>query len=270
MTLGSVVAFLLGHPSSTQFFLFGSILGTAWVAEKTYTKQSAIAKLHHTGINAIFMSGVLPVQIVMIAICLAAAKWATANHFGLVYLLPNPENPWIKYGAMFLALDLLDYTYHFIAHRTALIWRLHLVHHTDEAVDVSTTFREHPAETFIRVSFLTLAVLLCGASIGVLMLRQTVQSVSNVLQHTSFRLPPRAAKLLGWIFVTPNLHHTHHHYQLPGTNCNYGDVFSVWDRLFGTFVDFPCEETVFGLDTHMGEGADTGILGLLGLRRQSR
>ena len=46
-----------------------------------------------------------------------------------------------------------------------------------------------------------------------------------------------AETVLGWVFVTPNLHHIHHHWRQPGTNCNYGDVFSIWDRLFGTYVD---------------------------------
>ena len=70
--------------------------------------------------------------------------------------------------------------------------------------------------------------------------------------------------MLGWLFVTPNLHHTHHHFESPGTNCNYGDVFSIWDRLFGTYVDLAHEDTVFGLDTHMEGGAPTGIIHLLG------
>jgi sterol desaturase/sphingolipid hydroxylase (fatty acid hydroxylase superfamily) len=79
-----------------------------------------------------------------------------------------------------------------------------------------------------------------------------------------FLLPAVPARVLGWVFITPNLHHTHHHARLPGTNCNYGDVFSIWDRLFGTYVDMPSEDTVFGLDTHMSE-TNTGVIHLLGL-----
>ncbi|MGH6871109.1 MAG: sterol desaturase family protein [Rhizomicrobium sp.] len=266
MGMGSVTEFLLAHPTATQIFLFGMILTTAWVAEKLYSGQTARDKLRHTGINAVFMSGVLPVQLVMTTVSLAAAHWATSHQFGLRFLLPHPDNPWIRLGVMFLALDFLDYAYHYLAHQTR-IWKLHLVHHTDQSVDVSTTFREHPGETFVRLVFFSLAVLACGASLEVLVLRQTVQSVANILQHTTFRLPPGPARIVGWLFVTPNLHHTHHHCRLPGTNCNYGDVFSIWDRLLGTFVEIPCEETVFGLDTHMDAGADSRILHLLGFRR---
>lgn len=271
MNLTGVAQFLVAHPNPTQVGLFALILLTTWVAERATGAQTTATKLKHTGFNAMFMSGALPAQLLMMTVCAAAAHWVTVNHFGLLYLLPHADSPWLKYGLMFLALDFLDFVYHFIAHRTGIIWRLHLVHHTDEAVDVSTTFREHPGETVVRILFLTLWVVICGASLQVLILRQTFQTVSNVLQHTTFRFPPGPARVIGWLFITPNLHHTHHHFQRPGTNCNYGDVFSVWDRLFGTFVDLSHEETVFGLDTHRNLAGYSGamqLLGLSGLRRQ--
>jgi len=113
---------------------------------------------------------------------------------------------------------------------------------------------------------LILWVVLCGASVGALVLRQTVQTFFNIFQHTSFRLPGALARAMGWLFITPNLHHAHHHSRLPGTDCNYGDVFSLWDRMFGTFVDISAEETEFGLDTHKADGASTNVLQLLGFR----
>ncbi len=264
MSLNGIANFLIDNPNSTQIGLFGSLLLSLWIIERTIRAQSTFAKLRHTWNNVVFLSGVLPVQLIMMVACIAVAGWTTQHHFGLVYLLPDAASPWIKYGLMFLALDFLDYVYHVIAHQVPPIWRLHLVHHTDRAVDVSTTFREHPAETLVRVSFLICWVLLCGASVQVLILRQTVETFANVMQHTMFRLPAGPARVLGWFFVTPNLHHTHHHCRQPGTDCNYGDVFSIWDRMFGTYVDMPCEDTVFGLDTHMSE-TNTGILHLLGL-----
>jgi sterol desaturase/sphingolipid hydroxylase (fatty acid hydroxylase superfamily) len=254
---------LLNHASAVQVLLFGLVLCGCWLVEWLYRPEPVLSKLRHTGFNSAFMLGALPVQVSLSAVSIAAANWATLHHVGLLYLLPHSDSPWLKYGLMFLVLDLLDYTYHVIAHRSGTIWRLHLVHHSDRAVDVSTTFREHPAETGVRVTFLIGAILICGASLQVLILRQTMQTVSNVLQHTKFDLPPVAARIFGWVFVTPNLHHIHHHERLPGTNCNYGDVFSVWDRLFGTFVDFPAKNVVFGLDT-VRDGVDTSYPALIG------
>lgn len=269
MSLDSVGRFALDHASSLQCALFVLIFAGGWITEKVFFAQPAAQKLRHSAFNMAFLAAVTPVQLVTIAICIAVAQWNTAHRWGLVYLLPHADSLWIQLGLMFLVLDFLDYVYHHTAHRIPFLWRLHLVHHSDQAVDVSTTFREHPMETLIRVSFLTLSVFICGASLPVLILRQTVESVANISQHITFRLPPRAARRLGWVFVTPNLHHAHHHFQTPGTDCNYGDVFSIWDRIFGTFAPMASDEIVFGVDTHMG-AASVSFPGLLGVPQAVR
>jgi sterol desaturase/sphingolipid hydroxylase (fatty acid hydroxylase superfamily) len=261
--LGAFIALVLDHASAAELCLFAIVLSGFWLAEFVFRQEPGKTKLQHSAINATFLVGVLPVQLSLITLCIAAANWATDHRFGLIYLLPDTIAPWLRYALMFLALDFLDYCYHVLSHHAPPIWRLHVVHHSDRALDVSTTFREHPFETAVRVIFLSASVLACGASLPVLVLRQTVQTFSNLVQHTRFELPPRLAKLFGFVFITPNLHHIHHHHRRPGTDCNYGDVFSIWDRLFGTFVDLPTEEIVFGLDTHE-EASRLSIPELLG------
>ena len=242
----SVSHFFLAHATAVQTSLFAFILTTTWLFEWAFQPQLANLKWRHTALNSLFIVSALPIQIGMMLLCVCVSRWTTQHHWGLIYLLPNAEQPLIKYGLMFVALDFLDYVYHVTMHHVGVLWRFHLVHHTDQAVDVSTTVREHPGETFIRNCFLILWVFLCGASLEVLILRQTTETISNLLSHSALRLPPKFAQFMGWLLITPNLHHVHHHYVLPATNRNYGDVFSVWDRLFGTFANLPPEATVFG------------------------
>jgi sterol desaturase/sphingolipid hydroxylase (fatty acid hydroxylase superfamily) len=199
----------------------------------------------------------------MTVFLLATSRWTEMHHWGVAYLFPNPSSLWVKYVLLFIVLDFLEYIYHFTMHWVAGLWRFHRVHHSDLDVDVSTTVREHPGETVVRMCFLILWTFLCGASFGVLLLRQTFQTVANILSHTSIRLPERMGTVFGWIFITPNLHHVHHHFVLPYTNSNYGDVLSIWDRMFGTFRELPREDTVFGLDTHMDESVNGSFLGAL-------
>jgi sterol desaturase/sphingolipid hydroxylase (fatty acid hydroxylase superfamily) len=253
----------MSHPNLTQFALFGSVVLSLWFIEMAVTAQPVMEKLRHTSINVLYMSAALPIQIVMMILCVGAAAWVTKHHWGFVYLLPGTGHAYVRIFLSFLILDFLDYVYHFTAHNFKPLWKLHLLHHTDEAVDVSTTFRENPGETFVRTCFFLLWIFVSGASVGVLILRQTFETFANVSQHTMFRLPPRAARIAGWLFVTPNLHHAHHHYRLPATNCNYGDVFSVWDRLFGTYLDMEEQKPVFGLDSHMGGKTDRTMLRIL-------
>lgn len=243
--------FLVAHAGSMEIGLFVLVLTAMWGIEQTVSAGPLRAKLRHSAVNAVFMSAAFPVQFAMTLLCLAVASWVTVHHVGLLFLLPHADSGWIKYGLMFVVMDGLDYAYHAIMHKVPLLWRFHLAHHTDRVVDVSTTFREHPGETFIRNGFQIAWVVLCGAPVEVLILRQTIQAATNILAHTSLRLPPGPARVIGWLFITPNLHHAHHHFQMPATNCNYGDVFSIWDRMFGTFVELPADEIVFGLDTHM-------------------
>ena len=205
-------------------------------------------------VNALFAGCVLPIQLVLAMACLTLAQTVTAEQWGLLYLLPGADSPWIKFGLMFVVLDLLDWVYHFAMHHIPAFWRFHLVHHTDQAIDASTTIREHPGETVIRNGFLACWVVLCGIPPELLVLRQTVETVSNILSHTSFRLGDRWGSVLGLVLITPNLHHVHHDARLPYTNSNYGDVFSVWDRLFGTHRNLAVADTIIGLDTHMVPG----------------
>lgn len=254
-----LIEFLAAHATSIQPALFGLTIVACFVFEDRLLSHDRERTFRRAWTNGSFAALVLPVQAVMAIFCLFLARWASARHWGLVHWLPGGDSPWIKYGLMFVLLDFLDWVYHYAMHRVPLFWRFHLVHHTDQAIDVSTTVREHPGETVVRNGFLMLWVLLCGASMEVLVLRQTVETVANILAHTSFRLNARSARVLGWVLITPNLHHVHHHARLPYTNSNYGDVFSIWDRLFRTFRNLSEADTEAGLDTHPSAGSDHGF-----------
>jgi len=107
-------------------------------------------------------------------------------------------------------------------------------------------------------------VFLLGASFSVLLLRQILQTVANITSHTKFRLSAKANEIISWVFITPNLHHVHHHYRLPHTDRNYGDILSIWDRLFKTFHQgLPLSETTYGIDTHMDQVVNASFIGML-------
>lgn len=261
--LRDVQLIFAAHPTATQVVFYACVLGGLWIAESMCAGQSVAQKLKHSAFNVTFMALGLPLQIAMMSCVLALATWCTARHIGLLYVLPYHSHALVKYGVMFLVLDFLDYAYHYSAHRFPWLWRLHLVHHSDRAVDVSTTVREHPVETLVRTAVLCVWVALCGASIPLLVLRQTFETIANIGQHSHLRLPKRVARGLQYVFVTPEMHHAHHHAWLPGTDCNYGDVLSIWDRIFRTKLYIPQHEIQFGVDTHLDRHSD--LIGLLGL-----
>lgn len=259
----AVQTFIATNISVAQVLLFTVTLCFLWGVEAYVSSEPAGAKWAHTSTNAFLIMTALPLQLVFNLVLGVLTNFEHSHHWGVANYYLNFPNPWAEYILMFFVFDLLDYIYHRAMHNVRGLWRFHLVHHTDGQLDVSSTLREHPGETLLRNCFLTLGVLACGASFEALILRQTVQTFTNILSHTSLRLPPRAAQILGWIFITPNLHHVHHHFEMPYTNSNYGDTLSIWDRLFGTYAEPTSNNSIAGLDTHMNGRMDGVSLILL-------
>jgi sterol desaturase/sphingolipid hydroxylase (fatty acid hydroxylase superfamily) len=260
MTVQSVFS---QHQDIVQLIYFAAIIISLWVAELIFTGYKWQPKLRHSRVNLLFIFTALPIQLFMISIVLMVSLWDNRHHWGLINFIPFHQRAIVYYVSLFILMDLCEYIYHVIMHKFDILWKFHLVHHSDMEVDVSTTIREHPGETFIRTGFLIFWVFLLGPLASVLVLRQTVQTFSNIAAHTEFRLPRRVNKIIGFIFITPNLHQVHHHYQLPHTDCNYGDVLSIWDRLFGTYAELERNETIYGVDTHMDSEITAKFLGVL-------
>jgi sterol desaturase/sphingolipid hydroxylase (fatty acid hydroxylase superfamily) len=147
------------------------------------------------------------------------------------------------------ALDLFAYIAHVLLHKTPFAWRFHRVHHSDEAVDVTTAFRQHPGETIWRVLWQFPAIALFGLPLWIVAVYLMISATNAQLEHANIRLPERLDRWLRVLFVTPNMHKVHHSRLQPETDSNYANIFSVWDRLFGTYtarVDF--ETLRYGLD----------------------
>lgn len=137
----------------------------------------------------------------------------------------------------FLVLDGWSYVEHRLMHAVPSLWRFHLVHHSDVAVDFTTTERHHPIEAAIAAGgllALIYALAIPPLSVAIFFLSGTAVSL---LSHANVRLPQRLERLLVPLIVTPGAHLVHHSPERHETNSNYGFVLTVWDRLFGTYLD---------------------------------
>ena len=170
-------------------------------------------------------------------------------------------------GRLLLGLLLLDfvgaYLAHWMEHRVKWMWKFHLVHHTDPNVDVTTANRHHPGESVVRFAFTALAVVVAGAPLWLVFLYQSISVVLSQFNHANIALPRGVDRALAWVFVSPDMHKVHHHYALPYTDTNFGNVFSVWDRLFRTYREMERTQVVYGVDTHMAPAEHTTVGALL-------
>jgi sterol desaturase/sphingolipid hydroxylase (fatty acid hydroxylase superfamily) len=163
------------------------------------------------------------------------------------------------------ALDLATYAAHVVMHKSAFAWRFHRVHHSENEVDVTTAFRQHPGETLWRVAWQLPPIIVLGLPFSVVVLYLTLSTLNAQLEHANLRVPDRLDRTLRWLFVTPNMHKVHHSRLQRETDSNYSNIFSLSDRLFGTYTrDADLRSLRYGLDG-FDEPATQSLRGLLGL-----
>lgn len=208
-------------------------------------------KWHHAGINIFFTVTTIVVNFALAFILIQTAGFVTENQFGILHWLPGMNI--ILYTVIgLLLLDFFGaYLAHYTEHKVKFLWRFHLIHHTDTYIDTTSGNRHHPGESVIRFVFTTLGVLIVGAPMWMVFMYQTLSVVATQFTHANICLPKKLDKLLSYFLVSPDMHKIHHHYQLPYTDSNYGNIFSIWDRIFGTFSYLKREDVVYGIDTHM-------------------
>ncbi|MHC0440783.1 sterol desaturase family protein [Flavobacterium sp. 3-210] len=250
--MNDIITYFSTIPSSHRSLILVGGITLFWLIENTFPLfQMQYKKWHHAGINIFFTLTTIIVNFVLAFILIKTAAWTTENHFGILEWLP--EIPiWLYTIIGLLLLDLIGaYLAHYIQHKIKFLWRFHLIHHTDTWIDTTTANRHHPGESIIRFIFTTLGVLIVGSPMWMVFLYQSLSVIGSQFNHANISLPKKLDIFLSYLIVSPNMHKVHHHYMLPYTDSNYGNIFSVWDRLFGTFTTLPKEELIYGVDTHM-------------------
>ncbi len=236
-------------------FRTGLLLGGVvffWILEGVIPLFSfQYKKVKHAGINLFLTLTTAIIGFGLAGALLAASNWASGNEFGLLYLIDMPL--WAQVVVGVLLLDMIGaYFIHWLEHQVKWMWKFHLVHHSDTTVDVTTGLRHHPGETVFRIFFTICAVVIVGAPIWMVMFYQSLSVLFAHITHANINMPNGVDKALSYIFVTPNMHKVHHHYMQPLSDTNYGNIFSIWDRIFGTFASVEnTAELKYGIDTHM-------------------
>lgn len=160
------------------------------------------------------------------------AEYARQEGIGLLNALAAPTA--VAIVVTILARSFTAYALHVLAHRIPLLWRMHRVHHSDTAVDLSTGVRHHPFELLFAAACHAAAALMLGLSVPALVAYEATTVALTFWSHANLRLPNAVERLAAFIFVTPAAHHVHHSARQYETDSNYGEVLLVWDWMFGT------------------------------------
>ncbi len=197
-----------------------------------------------------FSTACLRLTPVLAAVAVADSPWGVLNR----PLIPF----WIRAGTAFVLLDLLNYALHRLQHSVGFLWRIHQVHHSDSDFDVSTAGRVHPLELLmVQGGTLGLIVLLAPPAAAVLAL-ELCACFFSFFEHANASLPQGLENVVRFCVVTPDVHRIHHSLRDQEQLRNLGEVFTWWDRLFGTYQDQPAagkDDFVVGLRGYQNSGS---------------
>ncbi len=265
VSMESIITYFETIPSSHRSFILVGGITFFWLIEYAIPLfKFDYKKFRHALPNIFFTLTTIVINFVLAFILLKTSDWTIENKFGILQWLGLPFWATILLGVALL--DLIGAWFaHYIQHIIKPLWMFHLVHHTDNHVDTTTANRHHPGESIIRFLFTTLAVFVAGAPIGIIMLYQSLSVVLSQFNHANISLPKKVDDMISWVIVSPDMHKVHHHYMLPYTDSNYGNIFSIWDRIFGTFTKIRNTELVYGVDTYPDINSNSKINKLLKL-----
>lgn len=176
--------------------------------------------------------------------------------WGLFNWLALPA--WLEVLSAVLLLDLAIYLQHLLMHRVPILWRLHRVHHADLDIDLTTGSRFHTIEIVFSMLIKWLVILLLGPALLAVLIFETLLNGMAMFNHANVRLPPALDRVIRYLLVTPDMHRVHHSILRRETNSNYGFNLSLWDRMFGTYIDQP------------QKGHDAMTIGIPGFRDASQ
>jgi sterol desaturase/sphingolipid hydroxylase (fatty acid hydroxylase superfamily) len=200
--------------------------------------------------NSVMLRLVAPLGAAGVAIVAERQGW------GLFQTVAVPG--WLAIVASVVLLDLTIYMQHVTFHAVPLFWRLHMVHHADLDVDVTTGGRFHTIEILLSLGIKAGVILLLGAPALAVLIFEVLLNATSMFNHSNVRMPLAVDRVLRWLVVTPDMHRVHHSWHPNETNSNFGFNHPWWDRIFGTYRDQPAD------------GHTTMTTGLRGFRDERR
>lgn len=204
-------------------------------------------KWKHAGVNMVFLASDVSLNLLFGILTVGIFSWLSGNQFGLLYLIDLPI--WIELIIAILALDFAaQYVVHYLLHKIPFMWRFHMIHHSDTTLDATSATRHHPGDYAFREIFALIMIVIFGIPLAYYLFYRMATVFFGYLTHANFSFPKKIDKFLSYVFITPDMHKFHHHREMPWTDTNFGNIFSFWDRIFGTMTYDDPKKVIYGLD----------------------
>lgn len=166
----------------------------------------------------------------------------TANKFEAVNKVSKFSLFEFDYGILsvvtaFVLCDLVLYLFHYVEHRSDILWSLHQVHHSALDISLGTGLRIPWILYFITPFYYAPLIYLGYPPLLIMFCKKTILTYQYWVHQPTRK---KDTTFLKWIFITPHIHSVHHLAATKYRRGNLGAMFSIWDHMFGTYVD--CDE----------------------------
>ncbi|WP_455203481.1 sterol desaturase family protein [Kaarinaea lacus] len=235
----SIDEFILNNEVSIRLgFFFGIFAVMAlWevvAPKRALTVSKAVRWLNNIGLvflNTIVLRLLFPAAAVGVAVFAADNGWGLLNYYELPFALVVLLSV--------IAMDFVIYLQHVLVHAVPALWRLHRVHHADLDYDLTTGARFHPIEIILSMLIKFATILVLGPPVLAVVIFEVILNGMAMFNHGNVGLPKALDRILRFLVVTPDMHRVHHSVEDNEANSNYGFNLSIWDRIFGTYIDQP-------------------------------
>lgn len=218
-------------------YLVGFSVFVAW--ETLWPRKELVSNtpVRWTGqVLLIVLASLITIWVVPIGAIEVAFK-AAAEKRGL---LPNSGLPVVVQAILgVLILDFVRFSQHWSFHHSKLLWRMHRIHHSDPDFDLTTGIRFHPIDPILSLITYMPFVWFLGVPPLAVVGYELSHLIHAFFSHANIRIPARVENVLRLVIVTPETHRIHHSDDMRENFKNYGEMFTLWDRLLGSYQAQP-------------------------------
>lgn len=176
---------------------------------------------------------IFPTAALGVTVMVQNLGWGVLNIVSVPY--------WAAVVLSVAALDFAIYLQHVMFHALPVLWRLHMVHHADLDLDVTSGTRFHPIEILISMLYKMAVICALGPPLLGVLIFEVVLNALAMFNHANARIPLPIDRILRLFIVTPDMHRVHHSVERPEYNTNFGFNLSCWDRALGTYKAQPAK-----------------------------
>ena len=232
------MAWLLAHAGLTRLLAVAGVLVLllAWQHARPLRGDAAIPGRRWRNIALTLVAAAVVYLLVPVsAVAFAAERAAGGSGLFNRVALPAP----LEWLLGIVLLDLAIYWQHRWFHQVPVLWPIHRVHHSDIGFEATLGLRFHPAEIVLSLLYKLALIAVLGIAPGTVLLYEILLASFALITHADIALPARWDTRLRRVLITPDWHRVHHSVHRDETDSNYGNILSLWDRLFASHVPQP-------------------------------